>query len=257
MYTIFPADSVTISTFPPGLVTDVTDTNGVLTFKWSAEATTATRGGIKIGMPAGQLTEVKVNAAKTVQVLDGFTSISFVEGNGASKITADLSSNTAALTLKLNGSSTATVKSASNVVGGGLNGASKAVVATPQMSNFLLNGASRLELDGVFDGGSLNGASRLTASGAITGATSLNGASKSNAASCSTAMSLNGASTCNANSPTVAVSTTEQAMILSGSEKCYSWSGGSGWGWGSGASSVTSSHAGITAAAVVGIFLAM
>lgn len=79
LFTIFPSDGngVTVQTSPANLFTAKTEgAVDYLVFKWNKEvASTASSGGVRIGIPSDQLNRVWVYEGNTVQILDGFTSI--------------------------------------------------------------------------------------------------------------------------------------------------------------------------------------
>jgi hypothetical protein len=257
MFTIEPADSVTVSTSPPDLVTVIEKSNALYFEFNSPVASKATSGGIKIGMPADQLQSLIGSAASQVQIFDGFTSILSLDFSGASTLTANLSSNAAPFSLKLSGASTLKVKSGSNILRGDISGASMAIIEAPSFEVPTVTGASTLLVDGSVVGATVSGASTMTVSGAITGSVNNSGASTINGGTCSDQTNNSGASVCNDGEQDVTVTIAEQPTTLSGNQICWGSGGWGSGGWGSGSSSMRSYRTGASAAAVAAAFLAM
>ena len=87
MFTIFPSNNgsgVSIETSPPNLITAIADFSEYkggsgLSFEWNTNvASTATSGGVRIGVPPNQLKQVVVVGGHNTQILDGFTSIDYL-----------------------------------------------------------------------------------------------------------------------------------------------------------------------------------
>lgn len=228
LYTLEPADNVTISTTPSDLITNIQEVAGTLRYSFNPKYYNngTINAGVKIGMPADQLKVVTLNAGSKLQIIDGFTSVSSLTCNAGSTLTADLSSNIVPITLDLNAGSRATVKSGSNFQGGALNAGSTAFVSTPTWSNFNVNAGSRAEIDGDVTGATLSAGSGMTVTGSVSDST-LNAGSSANAGTCGGSVSLNAGSSCNSGSPDVNVNVeVDTTYVIQSSFSCNDWSGG-------------------------------
>jgi hypothetical protein len=198
MFTIMPSTVAYVSSYPANLVTPVVS-GSVLEFEWNdTVAKGAENGGVRIGLPPDQFNELSLNYALTAQILSGFTSGPTLRVDGASTLKATLTSSpNSVFSLDVNGASTAHV--ISNVQGSARSdGASTVKVQAPSLSSIVSNGASKLEVDGNVDGGSVDGASTIFVTGDISGSLSINGASTINANTISGSINSDGASAVNA-----------------------------------------------------------
>ena len=145
MFTIQPSDSADVSSSPPNLVTTSVQ-DGVLSLAWNAEvASTASEGGVKIGLPAASLESVSIASQKTAQIFDGFTSLKEVEVKGQSTVTATIKSSTHHTDLAVKGQSTV------NIVADAVNSAS-----VSQQSEVYLQTSSAVEEFSVVNQSNLN-----------------------------------------------------------------------------------------------------
>ena len=92
MFTIEPADTVTVSSSPTNLVT-VSNDGETMQFAWNANvATTASfpdgGRGVIIGIPAGQLKSVRVGSTSSAQIMDDFADVSSLDVYGTSTLWA-------------------------------------------------------------------------------------------------------------------------------------------------------------------------
>lgn len=183
MFTIEVANSVTVSTSPPNLFT-VSDDGGALAFKWNhGVASTASSGGVKIGIPADQLEVVSIGFTK-VQIAGAFNKVNKMEVYGASTVHADLSSNTVPMVLEVSGGSVVTLKSGSNL-SGSFSGNSDVTVETPSLENISVSGDTFARVNGNVndvsgngDSVSVSGGSKLTVTGDLSGGMSNSGNSE-------------------------------------------------------------------------------
>lgn len=95
MYTLTPSTDtfgvVSISTYPPNLVTAERGDDGTLHLQWDTEvAGSATEGGVNIKLPADQLESVWAAADAQVQILDGFTHIQTLKVSSDAKLWATM-----------------------------------------------------------------------------------------------------------------------------------------------------------------------
>jgi len=248
MWTIEVADTVTVSTSPPDLVT-VGVEDGELSFAWNADVSSkASSIGIKIGIPADQLQSLKVYSYSSVQISGSFSSVSNLEVYGNSIVNADLSSNVVPINVNVYGDSMVSLKSGSNLENGSVYGGSKLTVATPSFDNNQVYGNSVVFVDGNMNSGSAYGKGKLTVTGDLSGAISLYGGSTMNAASCSDNISSYGGGKCVSGTQTVDVSIETQPMTRTGTSKC--WVNPLKSLFGSGSSSVYSCRASVTAIAM-------
>jgi len=201
LYTLEPADNVTISTTPSDLITNIQEVDGTLRYgfnpKYYNNGTMS--AGVKIGMPADQLKVVILNAGSKLQIIDGFTSVSSLTCNAGSTLTADLSSNTVPITLMLYGGSNATVKS--------------------EIGYASLTNGSHAEIDGDVTGATLDSGSGMTVTG-IVSASTLNAGSNVNAGYCDGSVSVDEGASCNSNSSDVNVDVEVNTYIVQGSSIC-------------------------------------
>jgi len=255
MWTIMATNGVEVHSDPANLVS-VSINSGKLSFEFNETvASSATSGGIRIGMPAGQLESVTVESASNAQILDGFEKVTEISVSGASTLAATFTSSAAgSLELRVDGASTTNIQSNIILMGGSINGASTANVQAPSYDDINVNGASTLRVDGTIGGGSVNGASTVTATGDIKSSISANGASTINALGNCDVVSLNGASSCNTGTQTVSVDTSQKGETMTGTGTCSGW----GFSWTSGSSVSYFNKGGLViTAAATAVFLAM
>jgi hypothetical protein len=95
MFTIYPSDTLTVSSHPPNLVSvsfdEDDDSNTIIKFSWSDGAYEGyPEGGVKIGIPADdtQLNRVDVDGGMFVQILDGFVYLTDLNVSGSSTLWA-------------------------------------------------------------------------------------------------------------------------------------------------------------------------
>ena len=224
IFTIEPADTVTVSSSPTNLVT-VSNDGETMQFAWNANVATTVSfpdggRGVIIGIPAGQLKSVSVGCASSAQIMDGFTDVSSLDVYGASEVWATFSSLVLpGLSLSVSGASTAHIKSNVDITGGSISGASNADVETPAYTALDVRGDSSLGIVGDIGSGSVRGDSTVTATGSVTGSVNSFGASTINAGSCGSSVSNSGASSCNSRIQSVTVDTSEQALTWNGKGK--------------------------------------
>jgi len=213
MFTIEPADTVTVSSSPANLVT-VSNDGEIMELEWNTDVTSTDGGrGVIIGIPAGQLKSVTVGSASSAQIMDGFTDVSSLDVYGASEVWATFSSLVLpGLSLSVSGASTAHIKSNVDITGGSISGASNANVETPAYTRLDVRGDSNLRIVGDISSGSVRGDSTVTATGSIKGSIDNSGASTINARSCGSSVSNSGASSCNSGTQSVTVNTSDQAL---------------------------------------------
>jgi hypothetical protein len=229
MFTVEVSDDdagVTVSTTPPNLVTAVVD-GTTLSFQWTTDSETLSQvkggsSGVKIGFPASQLTTITVKLQETLQVTDGFTSVTDLSFDGQSTTRATFSSLTEGTTLSVNanGQATADVKSNVNVQATS-NGQSTLNVETPSCEQVNVNGQSSMSVSGDVGGGSVDGQASLTASGSVTDGTTLsaNGQSSVTISSCDN-VSTGGQASCNSGDIDVSVDVSEQSSTMKGTRGC-------------------------------------
>jgi len=234
MFTIVPSDDgsgVTIETSPANLLTAVNKYSSFgseLVFEWNMDvSSTATSGGVRIGVPSNELKKVLVYEGHNVQVVDGFTNITslVVEGDGSilrASMTS-LSNSTTSLTLRNMGGTmyvetNIPMTGGSMVVGGG-----KSWVETPSYNGHIgvKDNGSQLTINGDVDASnyhyldnyelaikgdvdksdfseeSVSDGAQLTVTGTITGTINSVDDSIVNAPSCDNVISSDN-STCNA-----------------------------------------------------------
>jgi len=209
MFTLFPSnegDGITVETSPKNLVTIpqwVKDWNTprTLEFLWNTDvSSTATSGGVRIGIPSHQLEKIEVKGGHTAQVLDGFTNIRNLSvGDDGSIIRASMLSLVSdTLGLSNNGGrmyveTNIPVSGDSYFTNGG-----QTWIETPSINSLRVeHDGSQVNIKGdLRDGKVLNGG-QLTVTGSITGTIMNHDYSTVNAPSCDNVFSNNG-STCNA-----------------------------------------------------------
>jgi len=255
MWTVEVADTVTVSTSPPNLVT-VGVEDGVLGFAWNADVSSvASSIGVKIGFPADQLESLKVYSYSSLQISGSFSSVSKLEVFGNSVVNADLSSNTVPIGVYVYGDSKVTLKSGSNLEKGEVYGSSMLTVATPSYNNNQAYGGAGIFVDGNMNKGSLYGNAKLTVTGDLSGAISAYGGSTINAASCGDNIKSYGGGKCVSGTQTVDVNIETQPMTRTGTSTC--WVNPFKSIFGSGSSSVYSCRASVAAVAVGAAYMVM
>jgi len=215
MFTIFPSnegDGITIETSPANLVSIWQDWN-TLVFEWNTDvSSTATSGGVRIGIPSHQLEEIEVDDGHTAQVFGGFTNIRELRvGDDGSILRASMMSLVSDRLYLVNSGGRMYVET--NIP---VNGTSSSVtvggqtwIETPSFNNiFVGNEGSQLNIKGDVDlrgtyAGSVWDGAELTVTGTITGTIEIGNNSTVNAPSCDNVTSSNGVSqsgngTCNA-----------------------------------------------------------
>ena len=243
MFTIFPSEEgkgVTVETSPPNLVTISTldenglddnglDSNGFarpgrllgiyLNFEWNTDvSSTATSGGVRIGVPPDQLQSVLVTG-NNVQILDGFTNITYLNVRNAGSILrasmTSLSNNSTELELtNIGGRMYVETNVPVTRVWVSNEGSSwarpnpnpsdgQSWIETPSITYFVLfGGGSELYIKGDVDDSRydlvVNGDEQLTVTGKISGTINSYDDSVVNAPSCDNVTIRNITSTCNA-----------------------------------------------------------
>jgi len=210
--TIFPSnegDGVTVETLPANLVTVPKDEYGDFNFEWNTYvASTATTGGVRIGIPRDQLKKVLVMGGQNVQILNGFTHITYlgVQDYGSVLTTSMTSSISTKLRLRNYGGHMS-VQTNVPITSGSVTGG-RSYVETPSYNDIYVEGSgSELHIKGDVDvsndvlGGTVRKDSRLTVTGTITGIIHSLDDSIVNAPSCYNVQSTGGSGssgTCNA-----------------------------------------------------------
>jgi len=248
MWTIEVADSVTVSTSPPNLVT-VRDDRGTMKFRFNYDvANTANETGIKIGFPADQLESLDAYSSAMLQISGAFSSVSNLDVYGNTMVRADLSSNTVPLNVNLYGDSTLILKSGSNLKKGAVYGGSILNVATPSFNSDVYGNAV-VNVDGNMNSVTAYGNSELTATGDLSGKVTIYGGSTINAASCGGEIDSYGGGKCVSGTQTVVVSIETQPTVMAATRK--------GTCPDSGSTLVYSCRASITAIAMVAAYMVM
>ena len=236
IFTIEPADTVTVSSSPANLVT-VSNDGETMKLEWNDNVTRTVsssegRRGVIIGIPAGQLESVSVGNVSSAQIMDGFTAVSSLDVYDYSEMRATFSSlSLSGLSLSVSGASTAYIKSNVNITGGRISDVSYAAVETPEYTKLDVTGTSNLRIVGDIGGGSVSDFSTVTATGSITGSINNSDISTINAGSCGSSVSNSGASSCNSGTQYVTVDTSEQALLWSRGGSCGTFEGTIVWGW--------------------------
>ncbi|OEU07002.1 hypothetical protein FRACYDRAFT_252635 [Fragilariopsis cylindrus CCMP1102] len=270
MFTIFPSEKgrgVSVETSPPNLVTISTldenglddnglDSNGFarpgrllgiyLNFEWNTDvSSTATSGGVRIGVPPDQLQSVLVTG-NNVQILDGFTNITSLDVEKAGSILraslTSLSSNSTELELtNIGGRMYVETNVPVTRVWVSNEGSSwarpnpnpsdgQSWIETPSITYFILfgGGGSELYIKGDVDDSSydlvVNGDEQLTVTGKISGTINSYDDSVVNAPSCDNVTIHNNTSTCNAGPQNVDFvivgNLSQNSQILHGRNTC-------------------------------------
>lgn len=94
MFTIMPSktNTIKVSSFPANLV-NAKLSGGCLSFNWSGNVTSITRAGVRVCIPSHMLNSVYLARAATAQILNGFTSLKYIEMFGVSSLNACLTSD--------------------------------------------------------------------------------------------------------------------------------------------------------------------
>ena len=238
MFTIQPSDSADVSSSPPNLVTTSVQ-DGVLSLAWNAEvASTASEGGVKIGLPAASLESVSIASQKTAQIFDGFTSLKEVEVKGQSTVTATIKSSTHHTDLEVEGQSTV------KIVADAVNSASVSqqsevyLQTSSAVEEFSVANQSNLNVNGGVVTGTVTSESNLKVTGdisssvsvteqssikanTISGAVTISSQSDASASSCDNVSASDDMSDCSVGSPpSVNVDVSEQSLTMSGTSSC-------------------------------------
>jgi len=221
MFTIYPSnegDGVTVETSPANLfIVKIDEYDGGLVFEWNQPvSSTATSGGVRIGIPSDQLSRVDVVNGHTVQIEDGFTSIQHLHVDTNSILRASIMNSSPCDYNSLTECSLTQLRLANH--GGQMlietnvpvssfrgTGGGKSWVETPISHNvFYVTGeGSELSIKGDVDGSkSLNGGlvkfgAQLTVTGSVTGNIECFDNSTVNTTSCYNVRTYDN-STCNA-----------------------------------------------------------
>lgn len=78
-------NTVEVSSFPANLVT-ATVSGGCLTFNWSGDLTSIIRAGVRVSIPSSMLNSVYLDMSAIAQILDGFTSLNYIQILAISKL---------------------------------------------------------------------------------------------------------------------------------------------------------------------------
>eukprot|EP00751_Fragilariopsis_kerguelensis_P032700 CAMPEP_0170976156 /NCGR_PEP_ID=MMETSP0735-20130129/48533_1 /TAXON_ID=186038 /ORGANISM="Fragilariopsis kerguelensis, Strain L26-C5" /LENGTH=294 /DNA_ID=CAMNT_0011398017 /DNA_START=43 /DNA_END=925 /DNA_ORIENTATION=+ len=215
------------SSFPNTEFVTVTYDYGTLYFKWNTDvSSTATSGGVRIGVPSDQLLNIRVQGGHKVQILDGFTKINTLDTMEGTNTTIQASMTTLNSTfLELNNNMgqmyvTTNIPVDYSVIQGG----GKSWVETPSYNGINVRGIdSDLQIKGDGDvssygGGSVSDGAQLTITGTITGTINTTNDSIVKAPSCDNVNSTGGG-TCNAGPQNVDVNVgdlSQNSQILNG-----------------------------------------
>jgi len=195
LFTIFPSDdgSVTVETSPANLFTAKTEGDvNYLVFDWMRDvASTATSGGVRIGIPPDQLKRLWVYEGNTVQVLDGFTSINELLTLGTNSTIHALMTSSISTRFELkNEGGQMYIGTNVNVSAGWVYKGGSTWVKTPSFNRILISDeGSKLYIKGDVDftdseKGDLAIGAQLKVTGAITGTINSYDATFINAPSC-------------------------------------------------------------------------
>ena len=235
MFTLFPTnegDGITVETSPANLVIPQVVKDGdywrTLEFEWNTDvSSTATSGGVRIGIPSDQLNGIVVKGGHTAQVLDGFTNIRelYVSGDG-SIIRASMMSLVSD-TLRLTNSggrmyveTNIPVSGYSSITNGG-----QTWIETPSFNHIsVTDEGSQLNIKGdvdlrdqdTYDDKVIDGA-QLTVTGTIMGTIEIKDNSTVNAPSCDNVISSDGSGTCNAAPQIIDVDVCDLAAVSASS----------------------------------------
>jgi len=225
MFTIYPSDSVEVSSDPPNLVI-VNGGQDVLKFVWNEDVSqTVTKAGIKIGIPAGQLKSVTVMGDIPAQVLDGFTALNEVTIFGDSRFTATTSSSEASsVDISIVGDAFFSMLSNVNITNINITGDSTVNVETPEVENVMVIGDAGLNVNGNVGSVEAIGDFYLTITGDITEAVKIIGDGEFNGASCENFSTI-GDAACSTGSQSVSVDVS-QVDEVSEAHKWNDCSGG-------------------------------
>jgi len=236
MFTLFPSnegDGITVETSPKNLVTIpqwVKDWNTprTLEFLWNTDvSSTATSGGVRIGIPSHQLNTLNVKGGHTVQVLDGFTNIVGlnVKDDGSILRASMMSLVSDVLGLRNNGGrmyveTNIPVSGYSYFTNGG-----QTWIETPSFNHIsVTDEGSQLNIKGDVDlrdrdsyDGKVFDCGQLTVTGTITGTIKINDNSTVNAPSCDNVISSDGSGTCNAGPQIIDVDFCDLAAVSASS----------------------------------------
>jgi len=243
IFTIFPSNNegndgvITVETSPPNLVTVKVEeyknngyNDGNLYFQWNKDvSSTATIGGVRIGVPPDQLKSVWVKGRhNNAQILDGFTTITYLSNDG-SILRASMTSlsNSTELELTTYGGGQMYVETNVLVTGAWFFGGGQTWVETPSIASIALFGdGSELNIKGDADVISVSDGAQLTVTGTITGTIFSYDDSIVNAPSCDNVTSSDG-SICNAGPQSVDVyfdvdvgNLSQNSQILYGTHTC-------------------------------------
>ena len=174
MFTIQPSDTAYVSSSPANLVTATLD-GDELKIEWNAAvAAGATSGGVRIGLPSGQLKKLSLSQSLTAQILSGFTSVEELEASGSSTLQVE---SAVSGSVTVSGASTANIVTTTATSELDVSGASTVNIQTPTVTSLNIQGASTVGISGSVGGGSVSGASTVSIAGDISGSVSNSGAS--------------------------------------------------------------------------------
>lgn len=237
MFTIQPSDSADVSSLPPNLVTTSVQ-DGVLSLAWNADvASTASEGGVIIGLPAANLGSVSIASQKTAQILDGFTSLKEVQVQSQSTLTATIKSSTQHTDLAVKGQSTV------NIVADAVNSASVSqqsevnLQSSSAVEKFSVANQSNLNVNGGVVSGTVTSQSDLAVTGDISSSVSVTSQSSITANTISGQVTISSMSDASASScdnvsasdmsdcsvggpPSVSVDVSEQSLTRTGISQC-------------------------------------
>jgi len=232
MFTIFPSkdDSrITVETSPPNLVTAKISASGdALLFKWNTDvSSTATSGGVRIGIPTDQLRRVNADGGHNVQILDGFTNITSLKTGLNSTIRASMTSAISTYIRLWNWGGQMYVQTNITVDNVSVFAGGQTWVEIPSINSIsVMDNGSELNIKGDIDdryiSNEVSDGAQLTVTGTITGTVDSLSNSTVNAPSCDNVTSSDG-STCNAGPQSVDVDIgdlSQKSQILTGTYTC-------------------------------------
>ena len=245
MFTFQVADNATsVSSFPADLVV-VGEDGDRLTLDWNeGVAYSADEGGVKISLPADQLTKVSVAASSRAQILDGFTSVTELEVSSSAKLWATFTTlDSTSFKLRVTSSADAQVISNQLVTSLTVTSSANCLLEAPEVETLDVSSSADLTMKGdvqsgvitssadVNIDGMVTGDLEVTSSadlkcGEITGSVDVNSSGDVTAPSCDavTTSSSGSCSTGNPNSVTVTID--EQFMTRRGTSRCSRGSSG-------------------------------
>jgi len=216
MFTIMPSNTLEVSSFPANLVTS-TVSRGCLSFSLVgdvASVASATRKGVRVGIPSYMLNSVYLDRAVKAQILNGFTDLKRIRLSGASSLKASLVSAMSPITLQIEGASSLAVESNASITGY-ISGASSVQLKTSNLEHVNLSGCSKLKVMGNVTSSQVSGCSTLTADGHVNHS-DVSGMSKLHAASIGR-VSCSGMSSYEIGQSSLSVDVSEEAHIKNSS----------------------------------------